>query len=242
MANKYPSYRLNIFGFPRAEALDGRHLNPAFLDQRKGVEWVYQNIHNFGGNPNQMILFGDSAGSSSVDKYTYSWAHDPLVKGFIMMSGQGEISGDPTDHSNFTYVAERVGCNSNDKDEVFSCMQEVAPEKIVDVLDHYDAKANGGKMLNFQPQADNETSFSNYTDLQVRGQFAPLVSLRSPTMLRIPRICENGQRLMRRVVIAANNWQLRQRICLSLPAIHWFCPRPRTPRYAVEWHVYLPCR
>lgn len=123
-----------------------------------------------------MILFGDSAGSSSVDKYTYAWAHDPLVKGFIMMSGQGEISGDPTDYSNFTYAAERVGCEG-EKDEVFSCMQEVPSEKIIDVLNQYDSKANGGKMLNFQPQADNETSFSNYTDLQVRGLYAPLVSL-----------------------------------------------------------------
>ena len=189
-----------------------------------------------------MILFGDSAGSSSVDKYTYAWAHDPLVRGFIMMSGQGEISGDPTDHSNFTYVAERVGCEGDDKDELFTCMQEVAPEKIMDVLNQYDPKANGGRMLNFQPQADNETSFSNYTDLQVRGLYAPLVSfllITSGSDLRRDR--QGNMPLTRCISVASNNWQLRQRIHLSVSAVYRISPGPRTNRYALEWHVYLSC-
>lgn len=120
-----------------------------------------------------MILFGDSAGSSCVDKYIYAWPHDPLVKGFIMQSGQGEISGDPNDHSNFTYIADKLGC-SGDKDEMFRCMQQANADDIIQILNTYNATANGGKVLNFQPQADNETSFSNYTDLQARGLYSYL--------------------------------------------------------------------
>lgn len=56
------SYRLNIFGFPKAAALDGHNMNPGLLDQRKAVEWVCQNIHAFGGDAEKMILFGQSAG------------------------------------------------------------------------------------------------------------------------------------------------------------------------------------
>jgi carboxylesterase type B len=56
------SYRLNIFGYPNAAALDGTHLNPGLLDNRKAVEWVYNNIRPFGGDPDRMILFGQSAG------------------------------------------------------------------------------------------------------------------------------------------------------------------------------------
>lgn len=121
-----------------------------------------------------MILFGQSAGGSSVDKYSYAWKNDPLVKGFIMMSGQGEISGDPTDHSNFTFMANQLGC-PYDKDAQLRCMQSKDARDIIDVLNNYDSAANGGQILNFQPQADNETSFTNYTDLQVRGLFAQMV-------------------------------------------------------------------
>ncbi|EKG11389.1 Carboxylesterase type B [Macrophomina phaseolina MS6] len=56
------NYRVNIFGFPNSAALGGEHLNPGLEDQRKAVEWVYENIHAFGGDADRMILFGQSAG------------------------------------------------------------------------------------------------------------------------------------------------------------------------------------
>ena len=182
------NYRVNIFGFPRAGGLDGRHLNPGFLDVRLAVEWVYHNIAAFGGDPTRMILFGNSAGSTQVDKYAYAWAHDPLVTGYICMSGQGEFSADPADVSNFTYVAERVGCGGfiptnddgsglPDYDGELACMQEADADAIIGVLNGYDSRLHGGSGLDFQPQTDNQTSFGNYTDLQVRGMYSKLVSL-----------------------------------------------------------------
>ncbi|CAK7199920.1 hypothetical protein SEUCBS139899_002607 [Sporothrix eucalyptigena] len=168
------NYRVNIFGFPRAGALDGRHLNPGFLDVRLAVEWIYHNIGNFGGDPTRMVLFGNSAGGSQVDKYAYAWAHDPLVSGYICMSGQGEFSADPTDVSNFTYVADKVGCKSSSHDDEFKCMQSASADDIISVLNGYDSRDHGGSVLNFQPQTDNETSFGNYTDLQVRGLYSQL--------------------------------------------------------------------
>lgn len=64
VAHQHPagSYRVTIFGFPNAAALNGEHLNPGLEDQRKAVEWVSQNIRAFGGDPDRMILFGQSAG------------------------------------------------------------------------------------------------------------------------------------------------------------------------------------
>ena len=56
------SYRLNIFGYPNAAALDGKNLNPGLLDHRKAVEWIYNHIFAFGGDPDRMVLFGQSAG------------------------------------------------------------------------------------------------------------------------------------------------------------------------------------
>jgi carboxylesterase type B len=71
---------LNIFGYPDAAALNGENLNPGLMDHRKAIEWVYQNIHAFGGNADQMILFGQSAGfglflRKTIMEYTnsYQW-------------------------------------------------------------------------------------------------------------------------------------------------------------------------
>jgi carboxylesterase type B len=179
VANITNSYRLNIFGYPNAAALENRQLNPGLLDHRKAVEWVYNNIGAFGGDPNRMILFGQSAGGMAVDKYAYAYPEDPIVKGFIAQSGTaaGGVSNDPN-NSNFTYLATQIGCTSTDRDEVLSCMQKANATAIIEVLNKYNATANGGRSLSFAPSPDNVTSFSNYTDRQLRGRFAKL-----PTVL-----------------------------------------------------------
>ena len=63
-------YRLNCFGFlchPEitAENPDAPG-NFGLLDQRFGLEWVKRNIANFGGDPENITLFGQSAGASAV--------------------------------------------------------------------------------------------------------------------------------------------------------------------------------
>ncbi|KAF2649768.1 alpha/beta-hydrolase [Lophiostoma macrostomum CBS 122681] len=171
------NYRLNIFGFPNAAALDGSHLNPGLEDQRRAVEWTYDNIQSFGGNPDQMILFGHGM---SVDKYNYAYWTDPIVKGFIAQSGtaDGIALGDPTG-SNFTYVASQVGCVSDGKDDEFACMQKANASDIIAVYNTYNATENGGQSLSFSPTPDNYTSFSNNTDRAARGLFAKLPTILS---------------------------------------------------------------
>ena len=51
-------------------------------------------------------------------------------------------------------------------------MQIKSTAEIIKVLNEYNATLNGGQSLSFGPTVDNETSFSNYTDLQIRGKFA----------------------------------------------------------------------
>ncbi|KAG6885462.1 hypothetical protein C0992_005129 [Termitomyces sp. T32_za158] len=61
------AYRLNIFGFLGGEtvAADG-NLNNGLLDQRAALEWVQRHIDHFGGDPDNVTIYGESAGGASV--------------------------------------------------------------------------------------------------------------------------------------------------------------------------------
>lgn len=114
----------------------------------------------------------------AVDKYSYAYPDDPIVTGFIAQSGaaSGGSSSDITG-SNFTYLAEQVGCKAASDDEVFACMQTANATAIIQVLNRYNATLNNGRSLSFTPASDNATSFSNYTDQATRGRFARLPTL-----------------------------------------------------------------
>lgn len=77
-------YRLGIFGYFADEALaaespNGTTGNYGLLDQIKALEWVRDNIAAFGGDPNNVTLAGESAGSAAVSAICTS----PLGKGLF---------------------------------------------------------------------------------------------------------------------------------------------------------------
>ncbi|KAJ5933596.1 hypothetical protein N7454_005925 [Penicillium verhagenii] len=65
----YPNYRLNAFGFLPGKAIkesSTSDLNPGLLDQQYVLKWVQSHIDQFGGNPNNVSIWGQSAGGGSV--------------------------------------------------------------------------------------------------------------------------------------------------------------------------------
>ncbi|MER7683550.1 carboxylesterase family protein [Streptomyces sp. NPDC097610] len=57
------NYRVGIEGFARIE---GAPANRGLLDQVAALEWVRENIAAFGGDPDQVTVFGESAGAGSI--------------------------------------------------------------------------------------------------------------------------------------------------------------------------------
>ena len=64
-------YRLGMLGF-FTTFTDEFPPNRGMLDQVEAIKFVREEIGNFGGNPYQITLFGESAGSASVAAHTYS--------------------------------------------------------------------------------------------------------------------------------------------------------------------------
>ncbi len=77
------NYRLGIFGFfshPELSAESGHGSgNYGILDQVEALRWVRRNIASFGGDPSNVTIFGESAGSYSVSLLMAS----PLSRGLF---------------------------------------------------------------------------------------------------------------------------------------------------------------
>jgi carboxylesterase type B len=178
------SYRLGMFGFSGAPGLEQ---NTGLRDQRLAVEWVRDNIAGFGGDSDRIIIFGQSAGGSSVDYWAYAYQMDPIVAGLISQSGTA-LSYRPNtpeySQSLFYNVSGTLGCggNTTDSASVIACVrsknftQILAAARIVPALPS-PALAQAA----FHPTVDDTIVFANYTALGEAGHFA-----------RIPYLAGNG--------------------------------------------------
>ncbi len=83
------NYRLGPLGFLAHPALDRPEANFALMDMALALTWVRDNIAAFGGNPDQVTIFGISAGGMAVSLLLASDAAAGLFHGAISQSGYG---------------------------------------------------------------------------------------------------------------------------------------------------------
>jgi cholinesterase len=172
------NYRVNVFGYPGAPTLE--HFNPGFLDQRLAIKWIKDNIAAFGGDPERITIWGQSAGSMSVDDYAFAWYNDPdpIVNGFILSSGtalmgRGEVRlTGGAQARNWYALSQKLGCGGEEAGaNSVKCVQG-KPWKDVAA-----ATPGMGMPGGFNPSDDNKTLFSDVYARAKRGDFIRKVGL-----------------------------------------------------------------
>ncbi|NXK36400.1 CEL lipase, partial [Piprites chloris] len=125
------NYRLGPLGFLSTgdENLPG---NYGLKDQHMAIAWVKRNIKAFGGDPENITIFGESAGAVSVSLQTLSPKNKGLFKRAISQSGVGvcswAIQRDPLFWAK--KLGEKVGCSTDNTTILASCLRDADPKEL----------------------------------------------------------------------------------------------------------------
>ncbi|XP_065734594.1 bile salt-activated lipase [Phocoena phocoena] len=106
--------------------------NYGLRDQHMAIAWVKRNIAAFGGDPDNITIFGESAGGASVSLQTLSPYNKGLIKRAISQSGVAlcpwAIQKNPLFWAK--KIAEKVGCPLNDTGRMARCLKITDPHAL----------------------------------------------------------------------------------------------------------------
>lgn len=126
------NYRLDALGFL---CLDTEEVpgNAGMKDQVAALKWVKENISNFGGDPDNVTIFGESAGGASCALHILSPMSKGLFRRAISMSGvpncDWSIAYKPQLRARV--LAKQLGCDSDDLNEILAYLQQLPVQKLI---------------------------------------------------------------------------------------------------------------
>lgn len=130
------NYRLGVFGFLSTgdTVVPG---NNGLKDMVTLLKWVQENVAKFGGNPDKVTIFGESAGSASVDYLRLSPLTEGLFHRAIGQSGSSLVISDPDPKGTAIELATHLKCAttaSNPSEitsqEILACFKTVSGDKL----------------------------------------------------------------------------------------------------------------
>ena len=106
--------------------------NYMYLDMLSALRWVKKNIPDYGGDANNVTIFGQSAGGLSVTDLGAVRGSADLYRSAISQSGLGSPGtyssyynmSDALNHSNS--VVDRLNCTNDDKQKLLSCIRNTS--------------------------------------------------------------------------------------------------------------------
>lgn len=172
------NYRLGILGFMSANSPEAPG-NVGLLDQNVALKWVQRNIEHFGGDPERVTLFGESAGSMCIHAHIMSPLSEGLFKRAVLMSGTmySLDTWDTVEESlaKAEKVANVVGCSSGGTIELASNAEEVVHcmrNKSADELLKASLEITAPKLAPFAPTYHDEFLPRNPIMAMKRGFFS----------------------------------------------------------------------
>ncbi|KAH6606203.1 hypothetical protein Trco_005356 [Trichoderma cornu-damae] len=173
------NYRVAGWGFmPGAEIQRDGSANAGLLDQRMGLEWVADNIAAFGGDPDKVTVWGQSAGSISVfDQMALydgdaTYNGEPLFRAAIMNSGSVtpvDAVDSPKAQAVYDLVVEAAGC---DGDDSLACLRALAYEDFASAANSVPALLSYESLaLSYLPRPDGQALTESPHVLAQEGRF-----------------------------------------------------------------------
>jgi len=119
------NYRLGVFGYT---VFDDAPTNLGMRDQIAALQWVRDNVAQFGGNPNDVTVFGESAGGMSIANLLTSPGSRGLFHKAIIQSGHGHAIFKKEDSAKVTSeMAQILGVPAT-----AVAFSEVSPDVLID--------------------------------------------------------------------------------------------------------------
>ncbi|KAJ5806185.1 uncharacterized protein N7503_003787 [Penicillium pulvis] len=168
------NYRVGPYGFLASEEMEqGASLNNGLKDQLKALKWVKKHISKFGGNPDHIVIGGDSAGGASVTLLlsAYGGRDEGL---FIGAAAESQSFGTVLNvtESQFSYnrLVTRTGCNETEN--TLECLRgldvsDLQSENIVTPL----PGAPGNPLYLYSPTIDGDLVQDHTYTLFQQGKF-----------------------------------------------------------------------
>ncbi|KAK3862054.1 hypothetical protein Pcinc_032047 [Petrolisthes cinctipes] len=133
------NFRLGVLGFLQPAFGDSHVSNFGLLDQIAALQWIKENIVNFGGDPDNVTLFGHGTGAALANLLLISpvaQVSTGLFKRAILMSGSAlsnwAITKDPYKYT--MQVASAVGCSSSDLgNRLANCLRQKSVKELLAV-------------------------------------------------------------------------------------------------------------
>lgn len=155
------NYRLGILGYMAdaalsAESQNGVSGNYGLSDQQFALQWARQNIAAFGGNPDNVTIFGESAGGLSVCANLVSPAASGLFHRAISESGPCAIP-EPTlagAEMQGAAIVGSLGCSETGDAMIVACLRSLPVSKILAVENTITSASSLSSLAAFFPNVD----------------------------------------------------------------------------------------
>lgn len=104
--------------------------NAGLKDMRMALKWVQQNITKFGGDPDNVTIFGESAGGASVHYLTLAPSTQGLFHKAIVQSGSA-LNNWAWGHNNSKQIAKMMGYKDCDEKRILEKLMKEPARNLV---------------------------------------------------------------------------------------------------------------